>query len=73
MLPRTPGIIVNPKWVWFAMDRDKFKAINDRMRKEFHQTLKVGESTAMLHNDGRQTRKYRWSTASLLCSWGISS
>ena len=54
------GIIVNPKWVWFAMDRDKFKAINDRMRKEFYQTLKVGESTVtiMLHNDGRQTRKY---------------
>ena len=54
------GIIVNPNWVWFAMNLDKFKAINDRMRKEFHQSLKVGESTVtiMLHNDGRQVHKF---------------
>lgn len=59
------GVIVRPKWIWLAMDRDKFKAVNDRMRKQFHQTLKVGESTVtvVLHNDGRKTEKYAVVTA----------
>ena len=53
-------ITVTPQWVWLAMDTDKFKAVRDRMRKEFNQALKVGESTVtvMLHNDGRQAQRY---------------
>lgn len=53
-------IVVTPQWVWVAIDMDKFKAVSDRMGKEFHQALKAGESTVtiMLHNDGRQAQKY---------------
>ena len=54
------GVIVHHGWAFFAMDLDKFKVVNDRMRKEFHQALKVGEATVtiMLHNDGRQAQTY---------------
>ena len=53
-------IVVTPQWVWLAVDLGKFNAVNDRIRKEFQQAPKAGEPTVaiMLHNDGRQARKY---------------